>query len=191
MKSFPDNKKRVIWPVIKIRRFWGNKLAHEGDQTGSALIVCLLVLVAVTIMGIAGVNTGVVQLRIAANHKQIGHGFYLAEGAAMEAVARLSNATQLDLLDRLYFWHHARVEIDAKHIDLSYPQHWPVRGQSQEIVLQSALGPDIYLAAVEWDIAAGSSLVATESRLYLNRVYGKTKRYQADHLIEIGLNMRY
>jgi Tfp pilus assembly protein PilX len=187
----PNNKTEVIWPVNKIRRFCRNKRTNEGDQAGSVLIVCLLVLVAVTIIGIAGINTGVVQLQIAANHKQIGHGFYLAEGAAMEAVARLSNATQLDLLDRLYFWHHARAEIDARQIDLSHPQHWPVSGQPQETVLQSALGPDIYMAAVEWDLAAGSSLVATESRLYLNRVFGKMKRYQADHLIEIGLNMRY
>ena len=167
------------------------QLTRFGHSAGSALIICLLVLAAITVLAVFGINSSAVQLQIAANHKQMGHGFYLAEGAAMEAAQRISNAPREDLLDHFYFWHHTRREMESASKDENHPQQLPQPGSDTMPALESTLGPNIYLAAVEWGVAPGSSLVATEPRLYLNRIYGKTSRNRADSTIEIGLQKRY
>ena len=162
-----------------------------ATQTGTVLVLCVLILTAVTVLALVGMHAGAVDLQIATNHVRMGHGLYLAEGAALEGIQRLANAVPSDLHDRSFFWHHSRSELEALDLDLRCPAHWSAVGNTPTLALQSALGPDVQLAAVEWSLAAGSSLVATEPRLYLNRVYGRSARFQADHLVEIGYQLRY
>jgi hypothetical protein len=150
-----------------------------------------MLLAAVTVLGLVGIHAAVVELQIAANHTQVGYGLYLAEGAALEGVQRLAEAATVDLQERSFFWHHARSVLEAVHLDLRCADHWQGTENLRPIALESSFGPDIQLAAVEWSLAAGSSMVATQPRLYLNRVYGRSTRLQADHLVEIGFQMRY
>lgn len=162
-----------------------------ATRTGAVLVVCVLILTAVTVLGLVGIHAAVVDLQIAANHTQMGHGLYLAEGAALEGVQRLANAATTDLQDHSFFWHHSRSALEAAHLDLRCTAHWSNLGNPRKLATESSLGLDVQLAAVEWSLAAGSSMVATEPRLYLNRVYGRSTRFQADHLVEIGFQMRY
>jgi hypothetical protein len=150
-----------------------------------------MILTAVTVLGMVGIHTAVVDLQIATNHTQMGHGLYLAEGAALEGVQRLANASTTDLQERPFFWHHRRSALEAAHLDLRCTAHWSKHVNHRKLALKSILGPDVQLTAVEWSLAAGSSMIATQSRLYLNRVYGRSTRFQADHLVEIGLQLRY
>jgi hypothetical protein len=160
-------------------------------RSGTILVVCVLILTAVTVLGIVGIHAAVVDLQIATNHTQMGHGLYLAEGAALEGVQRLANAATTDLQDRSFFWHHSRTALEAAHLDLRCIAHWSNHENLRKLVLESSLGPDVQLAAVEWSLAAGSSMIATQSRLYLTRVYGRSTRFKADHLVEIGFQLRY
>ncbi len=162
-----------------------------ATQSGTVLVLCVLILTAVTVLALAGIHAGAMDLQIATNHARLGHGLYLAEGAALEGIQRLANAATTDLHDRSFFWHHSRSELEAVNLDLRCPAHWSAVGNKPTLALQSGLGPDVQLAAVEWSLAAGSSLVATEPRLYLNRVYGRSNRSQAGHLVEIGYQLRY
>jgi hypothetical protein len=150
-----------------------------------------MILTAVTVLGMVGIHAAVVDLQIATNHTQMGHGLYLAEGAALEGVQRLANATTTDLQDRSFFWHHSRSALEAAHLDLRCAADWSNHENLRKLALESSLGPDVQLAAVEWRLAAGSSMIATQSRLYLNRVYGRSTRFEADHLVEIGYQLRY
>jgi Tfp pilus assembly protein PilX len=169
----------------------GRLLPCIATRTGTVLIVCMMILAAVTVLGIVGINAAVVDLQIATNHIQMGHGLYLAEGAALEGVQRLANAATTDLQDRSFSWHHNRSALEAAHLDLRCTADWSNHGNLRKLALESSLGPDVQLAAVEWSLAAGSSMIATQSRLYLNRVYGRSTRFQADHLVEIGYQLRY
>lgn len=162
-----------------------------GAQSGAVLVICVLILTAVTVLGLVGIHAGVMDLNIAGNHTRLGHGLYLAEGAALEGIQRLADTPTIDLLDRTPFWYNSRSALEAAHLDLRRTAHWPDIGHPQAFALPSTLGPDVQIAAVEWSLAAGSSMVATEPRLYLNRVYGRSTRFQADHLVEIGFQMRY
>lgn len=169
----------------------GRRLPCIAARTGAVLVVCVLILTAVTVLGLVGIHAAVVELQIATNHTQMGHGLYLAEGAALEGVQRLANAAAIDLQDQSFFWHHSRSALKAAHLDLRCSAHWLNIGNLRKLALESSLGPDVQLAAVEWSLAAGSSMIATQSRLYLNRVYGRSTRFQADHLVEIGYQLRY
>jgi Tfp pilus assembly protein PilX len=178
IKIKPDDDRRDRVPDI-------------ASQTGTILVVCMLLLAAVTVLGLAGIHAGVVERQIAANHTQVGYGLYLAEGAALEGVQRLANATVTYLREQSFLWHHSRAALDVAHLDLRCAAHWQGVEDLRNIALESSFGPDVQFAAVEWSLAAGSSMVATQPRLYLNRVYGRSARFYAGHLVEIGFQMRY
>lgn len=163
----------------------------QNDQCGSALTVVLLVMVAISILGIMSLNTSVVELRIARNEKEARETFYLSESAAIEGIQRLMDTQQIGLEDKFHFWHHTKKEIKADEINFRDPETWNVNGQGEDNGLQSAMGKQAYIAAVEWELATGSSALVTGSRLYLNRVYGLCTKYNAQHLVEIGFYMRY
>ncbi len=162
-----------------------------NDQSGSALLVVLLVLVAVTILGIMGINTSAVELSIARNEREIRESFYLAEGAAMVGIQRLISTPQRDLDLQTHPWHHSRIEVQAKDIDFRDISHWPTEEEQTDSLVQSPLDKESYATAVEWKVAPGGSLIQTQSRLYQNRVYGLCTKNGTDNLIEIGYHMRY
>ncbi len=161
------------------------------EQSGSALLVTLLVLVAVTILGILSINTSAVELNISRNEREIRESFYLAEGAAMVGIQRLVDAATEDLRRHNIPWHQSRVAVEAEGIDYRDIHDWPTQVKEDETLISSPLDPHSYATAVEWNVAPGSSLIQTQSRLYQNRVYGLCEKNGTDSLIEIGYHMRY
>ncbi|MFZ1984114.1 MAG: PilX N-terminal domain-containing pilus assembly protein [Desulfatitalea sp.] len=161
------------------------------SQSGSALVITLMVLIAVTILGIAAVSTSVVELKIARNEREIRETFYLAEGAAAEGVQRLNAMSAVDLNEQYVSWHHPRKALASHPVDFRDRSQWDVDGIGEDNGLQSPLAPETFIAAVEWKVATGGSLVQTESRLYQNRVYGLCDKYAAGTIVEIGYYLRY
>ncbi|MDA8138994.1 MAG: hypothetical protein M0036_10110, partial [Desulfobacteraceae bacterium] len=145
----------------------------------------------VTILGVASINQSVVELKIAQNEKEIREVFYSAEGACMEGVQRLIDTQTIDLNEQIQFWHHSRKEMDTGLIDFRNPQRWKVDGKSEDNAMESALNAKTYIAAVEWKVATGGSLVQTGSRLYQNRVYGYCHKTGNGQIIEMGYYIRY
>ena len=169
-------------------------MKQEGavlNQRGSAIIVVLLVMIAVTIIGVMSINTSVVDLKIARNEKQVRQTFYLSEGVTMEGVQRLADTEPIDLEEKYQFWHHSSKEIQQKKIDFRSIEGWDVDGHQEDNGLSSAMGSNLYMAAVEWRLATGSSAIMTGSRLYLNRVYGLCDRDKSQQIVEIGYYKRY
>lgn len=161
------------------------------DQRGSALTITLMVLAAITILGIASTNTTIVELHISRNEHQLRESFYLSESAAVEAIQYLKETKPIELNEQHLFWHHSRETLAAGKIDFNNPEHWDVDQAGEDNGLRSALEPHSYLAAVEWATAAGSSLISTQTRLYVNRVYGLCTKHGTETIVEIGCKMRY
>jgi hypothetical protein len=160
-----------------------------NNSSGSALLIVLLVLIALSILGFACIHSGIIELKISSNERQMKENFYLAESAAMEGVQRLAAMPSDDLNEREAFWHHSP---GAGAIDFRNPEKWVYRGDHEHSNCMAAgFHTDTFIAAVEWRVAAGSSLVMTETRLYQNRIYGLCRRHGADSLVEIGINRRY
>lgn len=61
------------------------KHIHLKNEDGFAIVACMLVLVVLTIIGIAATNTTSIEVSIAANEKIYKQNFYQAEGAARQA----------------------------------------------------------------------------------------------------------
>jgi hypothetical protein len=161
------------------------------NQRGSTLVIVLLVMTAISIIGAMSINTSIVELNIARNERENGQIFYLSESAAMEGVQRLVDSPLIDLEEKIQFWHHDVDAMKAKKINFRDPQKWIVGGSSADNAMQSELDPDAFFAVVEHRLATGSSTIVTESRLYMNKVYGLSTKYNAAYLVEIGYYLRY
>lgn len=162
-----------------------------SNQHGAVLMTTLLVLLAITILGIASLNTSVVESKIARCEKEYGETFYLSEGAAMECIQRLIDTEAVDKNEQFPFWYHSKNGSAAQGVDFRRPGDWDVDGVGQDNGLKSPVDDDIYMAAMEWRVATGGSLVQTASRLYQSRAYGLCAKYGAGTIIEVGYNLRY
>lgn len=160
-------------------------------QSGSVLIITLLVLLAVTIIGVASIDKSIVELKIARNEKELREIFYLSEGACMEGIQRLLDTDLIDLEDQIQSWHHSKKVVASGEVDFRAPDSWDVDGVGEDNGLTSSIAADTYVAAVEWKVASGASLVQTDTRLYQNRVYGLCEKYGAENIVEIGYYIRY
>jgi hypothetical protein len=161
------------------------------NQQGSVLLVTIMVLVAVSVLGVAGIQSGIVELKLAGNERQVRETFYLAESAAMEGLQRLAALQGIDLSEQFAFWHHRNRDAQGNPIDFRAFRQWEVDGKQDDNAMPSLVGPQTYFAAVEWQVATGGSLVMTGSRLYQNRIYGICLEQQPADLVEIGYYLRY
>jgi hypothetical protein len=161
------------------------------NEDGSALVIVLLVTMAISILGVVSLNTSVVELDIARNERDIGEIFYLSESAALEGLQRLVDSPSIDLEEKVQFWHHSDRTMNTQSISFRDPQKWDIDGQGEDNGMRSELDPDGFFAAVEHRLATGSSAIVTESRLYLNKVYGLSTKHNAANIVEIGYYLRY
>jgi len=165
--------------------------AGYQNQNGSILVVVLLVMTAISILGIMSINTSTVELCIARNEREMREVFYLSESAAMEGVQRLIDTPPIDLEEKIQSWHHGIKTATAENLNFRDPRKWDIDGQGEDNGMRSALDQNAYFSAVERRLATGSSAIVTDSRLYLNQVYGLSTKYHAASLVEIGYYLRY
>jgi hypothetical protein len=173
----------------------GRQTGRFGDvhvnRDGSALVVTLLIMVSLTIIGVVSINTSVVEIHIDRNERQMNEAFYLAEGGAREGIQRLVSMAARDLAEQHAPWHHAMEEVDRDGMDFRQPGNWVVDGDGEDNALPCSWSEDTYLAAVEWSVATGGSLILTDTRLYQNRIYSLCTRHDTGMLVEIGYYLRY
>ncbi|MEF3167835.1 MAG: hypothetical protein K6360_00650, partial [Deltaproteobacteria bacterium] len=67
------------------------------EERGSALIICVLVLLLLTLVGVYALNLTDIELQIAGNERIHKQNFYMAEGTAIEAAQILQDTDPLDL----------------------------------------------------------------------------------------------
>jgi hypothetical protein len=96
---------------------------NNQSQSGAVLVITLLVLLAVTVLGVASLQTTSVELNISRNEREIRETFYLAEGAAMEGLQRLKAVPAVDLEERIFLWHHDRDSIGNDKTGFRDPAH--------------------------------------------------------------------
>lgn len=162
------------------------------DEKGSVLLIALLVMIAISVLGVLGIQSSIIELHLVRNERDIRETFYLSESAAFEGVQMLVNTQKEDRQDNIPVWHHARKEKETLDLDFRNVAQWDADGQGMDDnSIKSLFDEDSSIAAVEWDVVSGGSLVMTEPRLILTRVYGLCKKYNANQLIEIGYAMRY
>ena len=163
----------------------------SAKQQGYVLIIVLIVITVLTVMGTVAIDTTVVDMEIARSHKELRESFYLAEAAAMEGVQLLLNTSAHNRAEAFLFWHHGLRAVEKDNLEFKDFTIWRTDVSDKANALQSKLDPEAFIAAVEDRVAGGSSLIATGSRLYINRLYGRCTKYNTDTLVQVGYYMRY
>lgn len=153
----------------------GPKMEHEG----SVLIVCVVMLILMSVIGIAATTTAVIELRIAGNERVYARNFYLAESAVMEGAQRMQNIS--DPIRNPPVW----LETDlgsVADVDVCEDIFWECENSSTaECGLSGAR-----FFAVSQGIASGSSLDASRSRVHAFAIYGRCGVNNGNAIIKAG-----
>jgi hypothetical protein len=174
----------------RIHRIPVNHPVFSG-KNGSATVVVLLVLMAVTVFGVLSIQTGLVELGLVRNVRSGRRIFYQAESAALEGLQRMADSSDIDREEQIAFWHHPSKEVKASGVDFRKPEDWIIDGGDEDNAYKSGAGEACHVAVVEWRLATGSSAVVTDTRMYLNRIYGRSEDEGHTRIVEIGYYMRY
>lgn len=158
---------------------------------GSAIVMVLLVMAALTVLGVMSMHSGLIELQLVRNGKEGTKRFYLAESAALEGIQRIADTDSIDLEDKILQWHHAMVDVEKSEIDFRKPEAWRKDGKKGDNAISGTVEKNVYIAAVEWRLATGSSAIVTGSRLYMNRIYGLCNRDEHPFIVEVGYYKRY
>ncbi len=160
------------------------------NETGSAIVFALMILLIVTIVGLSSSQTATTELQIVRNegiHKQ---NLYLAEGAAQESIQRIWNISRSDpyqLHKRSPAW------LNDDTINMTDLANWDNDGlDDNDTSRVAALDADTRASVVANGIAAGGSLdITSDANIYDFTIYGLGNRNQGQVLVEIGYRERF
>jgi len=142
--------------------------ARLKSQEGSVLVVALVLLVALTLLGLTVGTISEVEIQIAGNERRYKENLYVAEAAAMQCAQTMEETADLD--PTAVVWINAIGTVDPANIR---DDGWWNDGNST--VVDVAIDPDgttRYLA-VEEGVAEGTSLDMTKTVLRSYAIYGK------------------
>jgi Tfp pilus assembly protein PilX len=152
------------------------------NEDGYFLILAtLMILALLTILGVAASHTANTEVAVATNELVYQQNFYMAEGAAMEAVDRLVNAD--DLKDDPPLW--LDLTPGAMH-EGNVDSYWDVAGIANDL---DETGNTRFIAGVE-NVARGSSLDMDKPKAYTIGIYGRCKNNGVS-MIKVGYISAY
>ena len=136
------------------------------NEEGSVIVITLMVLVLLTIVGMASINTANTEIEIAGAELIYQRNFYLAEGAAMEAVRLLDNDSTMTATTGPSWMEMAPGALSGSGIDA----FWASNEETCTIDADAT-----YIADYE-GIAAGSSLDVNKAKLHDISIYGRSQK---------------
>ena len=149
----------------------------KNEQGYFLIISTLLLLALLTIISIAASNTAKTEVQIAGNDTVYQRNFYLAEGAAMEAVDRLENSTNpRDPIEVPFVVSGIKAINNDNYVD-----HWDSEAQNATF---DTSGETRFVAGYE-GTPSGYSLGIGKPRIHEFVVYGRTEK-QGVAVIKVG-----
>lgn len=149
------------------------------DENGSAIVIALLALAALTVIGVSSTGVTTTELLVVRNTNVYQDNFYLAEAAATEAAERLEVSTDDDLENRTPVWL-------TNTSDMDDTTNWNTANS------QTSAYTGAQFAVVEEGIAYGSSMDMTESdNMYEYTAWGYSTSNNGEVLIGMGYKKRH
>jgi Tfp pilus assembly protein PilX len=173
-------------------------VSNLKNEEGTAIVIVLIILVALTLIGVIATNTAVVELQIVRSEALYEQNFYRAESAAIEASQWLEDNLTLTTTPA-WMINDGTVNSDMTNLinwrDGADPPNWVANVQKSPNLDDAAdLQNNTCYAAVSHGIADGSSLSMTGgTNLYDHSIYGlfdSTNR-RGRSLIGMGYKKRY
>jgi Tfp pilus assembly protein PilX len=150
------------------------------NEDGSVLVLALVMLVLLTLLGIAASRTSSIEIQVSGNDTIYKQNLYMAEAGAMEAAQELEDT---DLETSPPAWLHAIGTLDE---DTNIPDagFW-TDANSKKITGITNL-PNTRLLAVSEGIAAGGSLDMSKSNVNSYATYGRCELNRGVIVIKVG-----
>jgi type IV pilus assembly protein PilX len=155
----------------------------KGEE-GTILPIALVLLLLLTMIGIAATMTSEVEIRIAGNEVAYKENLYFAEGSAMAGVQMLENADISLLKDPSIPW----LLSSLPNTNISSDTNW------NNAYTELDLGDDYTgFLAVYQGIDPGGSLDIGGATTNLHRytIYGRSARKNGEAIIEVGYKKRF
>jgi len=146
------------------------------NEEGSVMLVALLMLILLTIIGIASTTTTEIETQISRNEKIYRANLYRAEAAAMVALQGLDDGSTAALKSLAYTWLHGSLP-DA---DIRSVTNWSASNSAQ------ALDSGNRYLAVDVGIVPGGSLDLSEPSVHEFAVYGRSVQNKGVGIVRIG-----
>ena len=145
-----------------------------NKQDGSVLIVALIMLVLLTLLGIAATTTSELETLIAGNEKVHKMNLYSAEAAAMQGAQVLETT---DMSESFPSW-----------VNLDYDEDsWTTSGEFQTSLDSNTKYTVVYEGVVD----TGESLDVTEGRIHTFSIYGRCERNNGMSMVKLGFRKAY
>lgn len=157
-----------------------------SNERGSAIIIAVLILAAVTILGISATNTSTIEVLLSNNDMMYKENIYKAEGVAMEGGQMLEDALAADLLAFTPEW------LNQNTMNMQSLSFWDYDNANGDDTAEAGTITKTRFAVVFNKIALNSSLDLSSSNLLREfSVYGYSKPGSSSAFIEIGYKKRY
>jgi len=172
-------------------------------QDGFVLILALLMLAALTLLGMAATNTTVLELHISGNDKSAKINFFAAESAALEAAQKVLNESDLQKilptvnsspsptdLVKIAAQADSNIKRDKLNLDINGDgkiDHLDSLPHSGIEIDGATVGHVVALNGIE----SGHSLGVGTSRLYDYTSYGVVTFNNNRQIVKVGLKKRF
>jgi Tfp pilus assembly protein PilX len=159
------------------------RFEREG---GTIMPIALVLLLLLTMIGIAATMTSEVEIRIAGNEVAYKENLYYAEGSAMAGVQELENEPDASLKDLSLHWLHGSLP----NTNISSDTNWI---DDNNAYTKRFEGVDYTFLAVYQGIDPGGSLDigGTTTNLHRYTIYGRSARKNGEAIIEVGYKRRF
>ena len=163
----------------------------KGEE-GTILPIALVLLLLLTMIGIAATMTSEVEIRIAGNEVAYKENLYFAEGSAMAGIQMLENVEDADIsllkdLSSLHWLHGSLPDPNISSV-----KNW--KPDENKAYTELDLGDDYTgFLAVYQGIDPGGSLDIGGATTTLHRytIYGRSARKNGEAIIEVGYKKRF
>ncbi len=158
-------------------------------EGGTIMPIALVLLLLLTMIGIAATMTSEVEIRIAGNEVAYKENLYYAEGSAMAGVQVLENETDISKLkDLSFYWLHSSLP----NTNLSSDTNWNPDNNNANPALVGVAGYTGYLAVYQ-GIDPGGSLDIGGATTTLHRytIFGRSAQKNGEAIIEVGYKKRF
>jgi PilX N-terminal len=147
------------------------------NEDGSVLVVALIILVVLTLLGIAVTTTTEIETQIAGNEKVHNMTFYNAEAAAMQCAQVLETTPMADSF--------------SEWINLDYNENnWDTSGEFIQISAPNIPNAK-YTAVYEGVADTGESLDMAKAKIHSFSIYGRAERSNSVSMIKLGYRKAY
>jgi Tfp pilus assembly protein PilX len=155
--------------MLKKIKFWLKATSIFNNEEGSVIIAALMVLVLLTIIGIASTNVSNTEVKISTHNLIHQQNFYRAEGATMEAVAQMEDpGPPFTWLTQTV----ASSEILLENGDLFKSTFW--ESGSAEATPAGSTFPDTNYAGAYGGLLPGEPLEIGSTKRHRYAIYGRS-----------------